>query len=240
MTADQITPQQLLIEVEDVIRTVPAVNAIAEMRGPEALAWVGRASAVIAKWDPNLFPGFGVAINQLYGRDLREAQLGYRKILTMLHQCQNDLRMRTTGPLNVAVAAGQSFEYYDEVRQKIELATSDVFFVDPYLDAEFVAAYLPHIKEGVQIRLLGRERIATLKPSVEKYCEQTSATILVRFAQGFHDRYVFVDGTSGYHSGASFKDGAKKAPTTITQITDAFGPVLGTYETLWVGATVVI
>lgn len=35
------------------------------------------------------------------------------------------------------------------------------------------------------------------------------------------DRYVFVDGKACYQSGASFKDGAKLTPTTLTQITDA-------------------
>ena len=54
----------------------------------------------------------------------------------------------------------------------------------------------------------------------------------------FHDRYVFVDRGACYQSGASFKDGAKKAPTTLTQITDAFGPMLKTYEDLWGGARV--
>jgi len=38
---------------------------------------------------------------------------------------------------------------------------------------------------------------------------------------------------SCYQSGASFKDGAKKAPTTLTQITDAFSAVSATYEQRW-------
>jgi len=62
--------------------------------------------------------------------------------------------------------------------------------------------------------------------------------ISVRSAGGFHDRYVFVDGAACYHSGASFKDGAVKAPTTLTQITDAFSAVLKTYEDVWAVGTV--
>lgn len=53
-----------------------------------------------------------------------------------------------------------------------------------------------------------------------------------------HDRYVFVDRTACYQSGASFKDGAKKSPTTLTQITDAFAAVQQTYEALWAAGTV--
>jgi hypothetical protein len=52
------------------------------------------------------------------------------------------------------------------------------------------------------------------------------------------NRYVFVDRLSCYQSGASFKDGAKSAPTTLTQITDAFAPVLKTNEDIWSRAQV--
>ena len=60
----------------------------------------------------------------------------------------------------------------------------------------------------------------------------------VRSAPNFHDRYLIVDRTACYHSGASFKDGAKSAPTTLTRITDAFAAILATYEGLWAGAKV--
>jgi hypothetical protein len=60
----------------------------------------------------------------------------------------------------------------------------------------------------------------------------------MRSAPGFHDRYVIVDGAACYQSGASFKDGAKAAPITLTQITDAFPAVLQTYQDLWTRANV--
>ena len=130
------------------------------------------------------------------------------------------------------------FDYFDEIRKILETAQRDVLFVDPYLDAEFVPRYLGHIAAGVNIRLLARERIGTLIPAVELYAKQSNAKIEVRSAAGFHDRYLFVDNSACYQSGASFKDGAKKAPTTVTQITDAFLAVLKTYEDLWAGGNV--
>jgi hypothetical protein len=136
------------------------------------------------------------------------------------------------------LATGLVFDYFDEVRTAIEIAKSDVLFVDPYLDAEFVSRYLPAVSQGVSIRLLAREKMASLVSASTLYQQQTGATIAVRSASNFHDRYFFVDRTVCYQSGASFKDGAKKAPTTLTQITDAFQAVLNTYETLWSGATV--
>ena len=60
----------------------------------------------------------------------------------------------------------------------------------------------------------------------------------MRSTPAIHDRFVFVDKTNAYQSGASFKDGAKWAPTTFTQIIDAFNPVLQIYEGLWAAAKI--
>ena len=84
-----------------------------------------------------------------------------------------------------------------------------------------------------------RERLAALKPSVVAFAAQTGCSIEVRTIAGFHDRYLFVDGQACYQSGASFKDGAKKAPTVLIQISDAFVSVRSTYEQLWLQAGVV-
>ena len=130
------------------------------------------------------------------------------------------------------------FYYFDEVRKLIEAARDDLFFIDRYLDAEFVSRYLPHVASGVSIRLLARDRIDTLRPAVDAFVQQSGATVHIRSAGNFHDRYVIVDRLACYQSGASFKDGAKAAPTTLTQITDAFQAVLQTYEALWRSAKV--
>ena len=146
--------------------------------------------------------------------------------------------MKTVGPLNAAVGKGSVFDYFDEIRKIVEPATRDVFFVDPYLDAEFVSRYLPHVRVGTAVRLLARERLATLLPAVDVFSKQSGIAIGVRSSPGFHDRYVFVDRAACYQSGASFKDGAKASPTTLTQITDAFPAVVQTYEDLWMAGKV--
>jgi len=60
----------------------------------------------------------------------------------------------------------------------------------------------------------------------------------VRSTDKIHDRYVFVDNAECFQSGASFKEGAGKAGTTLTQITDAFPAMLETYEDLWAAGKV--
>lgn len=163
---------------------------------------------------------------------------GVRRISTLLHEARHDLRMETVGPLSVPIAHGQVFDYFDEVRKVTEMAKQGLLFVDPYLDAEFVSRYLSHVSPGVTVRLLTRERLATLLPAVDLFASQSKLAIQVRSAPHFHDRYVFVDNNACYQSGASFKDGAKSAPTTLTQITDAFKAMAQTYEELWSKAKV--
>ncbi len=229
--------EQLLMELEDLLRNTPPQQTIRQQT-PENFSWLGRTAAALEAW--NMVKG-GMAkvdINNIQSSSIRMYTDGYRKTLTVIHQAIHELRMKTTGPLSVAVGTGGVFDYFDEIRKILESANTDVLFIDPYLDAEFVARYLPNIKDGVTIRLLGREKLKTLIPAVEAYSLQSSHNVEVRSAQGFHDRYVFIDKRNCYQSGASFKDGAKKSPTTLTQITDAFSAMQSTYEELWANSIV--
>ncbi len=201
---------------------------------PEHFAWLGRASAVVHAWDEiKAITQFDSHVAGMNSGLSTGVEAGARGVLTMLHQVRHDLRLRTLGPLSLNVGAGAVFDYFDEVRKVVETAKLDLLFVDPYLDAEFVSRYLLHASPGVTLRLLARERLGTLLPAVELLRQQSKLSIEVRSAPGFHDRYVIVDRVGCYQSGASFKDGAKSAPTTLTQIVDAFPAVLSTYEDLW-------
>jgi hypothetical protein len=229
-----LSDAELLAEVEDILRTMPERF---DLDKPDIFSWLGRASAVIKRWAPFELT-FSLAINNIRSNMAHVADDAKGKVQTTLHQARHDLRLRTVGPLTVAVGQGAVFDYFDEVRKLIETAKSELLFIDPYLDAEFVSRYLSHVTPGVRVRLLTRERLSTLLPAVDAFRQQYKLAIEVRSAAGFHDRYVFVDRLSCYHSGASFKDGAKKAPTTLTQIVDAFPAMLDTYERQWSNAIV--
>jgi hypothetical protein len=227
-----IKDADLLAEIEDVLRSMPP-RATLRHQTDENLGWLGRATAVISLW--NLIQGGAARAHVAQFHDVMAipSNKGYLGLMSLLHEARSDLRMRTLGPTNIAVGRGLVFHYFDEIRKLIEPAQKDVLFVDPYLDADFVSAYLPHVKAGVSIRLLAREKVSTLLPAVKMFVQQTAANIEVRSASKFHDRYIFVDGTTCFQSGASFKDGGRVSPTTITEITDAFSAVCRTYEDLW-------
>ncbi len=224
--------EQLLMELEDLLRNTPPQQTIRQ-ETPENFSWLGRAAAALEAWNTIKGGMAKVDINNIQSSNIGLYSDGYRRTLTVIHQAIHELRMKTTGPLSVAVETGRVFNYFDEIRKILESANSDVLFIDPYLDAEFVSRYLPNIKDGVIIRLLGREKLKTLIPAVEAYSAQSDHSVEVRSAQGFHDRYVFIDKSNCYQSDASFKDGAKKSPTTLTQITDAFTAMQSTYDALW-------
>jgi hypothetical protein len=224
--------EQILMELEDLLRTMPSHQTITQQI-PENFSWLGRAAAALEAWNMVKGSMAKIDIDNIQSPRLQQHAEGLRKTQMIIHQAIHELRMKTTGPLSVAVDSGGVFDYFDEIRKILESATSDVLFIDPYLDAEFVSRYLPHIKDGVMVRLLGGAKLKTLLPAVEAYSTQSNHSIEVRSAQGFHDRYIFIDQGRCYQSGASFKDGAKKSPTTLTQITDAFSAMQGTYEEIW-------
>ena len=225
------TDEQLLMEVEDLIRNKPDIMNISD-HSEESLNWLGRVTSTLYIWDK--FNSISVihAIESLHNNYSKVDSI-VAQIMITLNRARHELVLKTIGPESVAINGGKPFDYFDVVRKKIELATNDIFFIDPYLDAEFVSNYLCLVKAGVSIRLLAREKLATLIPAVNTFNAQHGKGIQVRSHKDFHDRYLLVDKQHCYQSGASFKDGAKVKPTTLTQITDAFDAVKVTYEDLW-------
>ncbi len=227
-----MTNEQLLIEVEDLLKTMPPRGFIRHAT-EENLSWFGRAQAVVGQWKEEFSNLMWQYQERIHGTAASDANVALSGLITLLQRARHDLRMQTQGPINVAVAQGMVFDYFDEIRKKIELSTQELFFIDPYLDAEFISRYLPHVPAGVTTRLLAREKLATLLPAVDAFVQQHKAKVEVRSAPNFHDRYLLVDRTDCYQSGASFKDGGRTSPTTLTQITDAFAAMLATYEDKW-------
>jgi hypothetical protein len=226
-----VTPEHLLAEVDDVLRSMPSR---AELGGDvdATAAWVGRAAAVISRWDAARTLIVDDAVDEIQSLNMARNAKGVSRITGLLQQARAALQMEVS-PLAVVIQHGGVFDYFEAIRNVIAGAIAEVFFVDPYLDAEFVSRYLPHVHSGVTIRLLAREKLPTLLPAVDAFVQQHGATIRVRSARGFHDRYVFLDRQACYQSGASFKDGARTAPTTLTQITDGFQAMWDTYDRLW-------
>lgn len=225
--------EQLLGEVDDILRAAPSNDVIRE-RPHTASEWVGRAAAALTRWDMTRFPQIDAAVADSQAMlDTKRNFTGFQRLTVLLQQARADLRMEV-GLLSVVIPQGQVFDYFDELRKIVEAARSEVFFVDPYLDPDFVSRYLPQVGRGCAIRLLtGPQKIASLLPAVDLFTQQFGRPVRLRVSDKLHDRFLFVDRASCYLSGASFKDGAKNAAAVLTQITDAVQAMLDTYESLW-------
>jgi hypothetical protein len=238
LAMQKVSPEQLLAELEDLLRTMPP-RATIRHETNENLAWFGRAAALIENWDNSKMPAFHLFYGDVVGLQAHRAAEGLKKIITMLHQMRQDLKFRLPNSANIAIPEGMVFDYFDEVRKVIELAESEIFFIDPYLDASFVSRYLAHVRKGVVVKLLTSDkRLNSLLPAVDMFVQQSGLLIFVRMTNDIHDRFILVDEAACYQSGASFKDGAKTAPTTLTQIFDLLPAMKEIYGTKWHGAKI--
>jgi len=226
-----LSPQDKLALVESIIRDAPDRGS-AHVTTDENLEWHGRVLSLAEFCDLTTQHTLTSASNRTLGSEFFRAG-GFAEMMVTLRRIRHSLLIQLGGPPNLAVTAGAVFEYFDAIRKVLAEAREDLLFVDPYLDAEFVSRYLAPLEHRPTVRLLTRERIASLLPAAEALTAQSGLQIHIRAAGGLHDRYVIVDRTSCFQSGASFKDGAKRAPTTLTQVVDLFPQLLATYEAAW-------
>jgi hypothetical protein len=230
---------ELLAEIEQLIRATP--QTAVTQRTPENLEWLGRAQATMDRWNVGNGAIFRLTAShfQSGGEVAASLALGnWAKLLTMLYEARSEIRSRIAPPVAEVIGQGERFEYFDEVRKLIELAQSDLPFVDPYIDAEFVSRYLPLVRDNVRVRLLTYKNVKSALAAVEVFAEQHGLAVSVRSDSKLHDRFVFIDGRECYFSGGSFKDGARRSNVILMQITDAFGAVKQVYDEAWNAATV--
>ncbi|HEV7270716.1 hypothetical protein [Pseudoxanthomonas sp.] len=163
----------------------------------------------------------------------------YMEVLAILTR----LKLETNAFVTAQVGRGQVFDYFEEVRQLVTSATSDILFIDPYLNAEFVSRYVPLVPPGVVIRLLTSQgQAAQLAASAGVYMQQHGGSIAVRSMpnQTIHDRHLILDHARVFQSGASFKDGGRHAPTSINEIVDIAPRLIADHGARWSHATVVL
>lgn len=121
----KIKDEDLLAEIEDLLRSAPPRATISHDTD-ENLSWVGRVSAVIEAWDYLKSVTLHIALQNIRNVSARDSFVGYSELMTLIHQARHDLRMKSIGPVSVAVGSGGVFEYFDEMRNIIKMASSDI------------------------------------------------------------------------------------------------------------------
>jgi len=210
----------------------------------DAAAWFSDVAGIITAYDVGLGLPFDLLIHRVTGvhsaasspmmaNMTLNAQSEFiakaRSVLTRLQLATNTYTTRQLGQ-------GAVHDYFEEVRQLLSGAQEDILFIDPYIDATFVARYLPQIASGISVRLLTAERQAdALGQAIRLYEQQHQVVIEMRVIpnKSLHDRHLVIDHRDVYQSGASFKDGGRNAPTSINQIVDVAADLVRAHEANW-------
>lgn len=230
------SPAEFAAHFDALVRTMPPIATLSHDT-PENHEWLGLAAHLVQETDNTRGLLFRMEMKKLYSGFNRMPGETEKLLVSMVQQCKMEWRFKSSGPLAVAFEPRRPFDFFDEVRRYVESATTEVFFIDPYMDAEFVSRYLPFVKPGVTVRLLGSNKIMALKAAVEMYSAQTGTTIALRHSM-FHDRYLIIDGRECYQSSGSFNHGAATAASLLVQIVDAFDSIHSMYEARWAAGTV--
>ena len=196
------------------------------------LEWLGKAHALIARWNTLEAISFAHSADMLSVDAVRDMSVA--AVVGMLHRAIASVRLQVPSHSNQAFGPGAVYDFYKALRELLASAMRSVFVVDPYLDEQVFETYLASVPQGVAVRLLTREHSTTLRPAVTKFVAQTRMSIEVRTSKALHDRVVFLDGRSCWVLGQSIKDAAKSKPTYLAPLApDSASLKMTDYEMIW-------
>lgn len=103
---------------------------------------------------------------------------------------------------------GQIFDAFSLLTELIGQADHEIVLIDGYVDVATLNI-LAKKKTGVNVTVYTLPSAKISKADISKFNAQYSH-LNVRKTSVFHDRFLIIDGTKGYHIGASIKDAGKK------------------------------
>lgn len=107
------------------------------------------------------------------------------------------------------IRSGEKFKANRIIRQIFEKAKKEIFIVDPYIGARLFDL-LEESHLDAKVKVLSSDRIQ--KSLISSYLDFKTrySLIAMRVIEysnvRFHDRFIFLDSSIGFHSGHSFKD----------------------------------
>lgn len=206
--------------------------------------WLGRLAAYL-KEDGEI-PDYASLVTAAHFMDQRYAIDSYVSQIKMIayRALGKAERSRPAGTANTFIPVGSSFEALSSVGKIIRGAREEVLLVDPYANAEILSDFAASAAENVRIKILSDKQKSSLDlvPHARAWNQEHGdrRPLELRLAKSgiLHDRVIFIDQRHVFVVGQSFKDLAKKSPTTITR-QDAETSVLKleAYQQMWAEAT---
>lgn len=238
-----ISAEQCLAHLNDALRRYPENSY-----SPDAMEWFAEVLGTVRAYNAIASMPFEIGIsiitkmNGISTTHTNSRAAACAEFRAKAQALAWELKLSTNSFTAAHIAAGQAHDYFEEVRGIIEIASKDILFCDPYLNADFIQRYGPFLKDGCELRLLSSAQYAAqLAASCMVYRQQYKRTVLTRVVpdKALHDRHLVVDGARVWQSGASFKDGPKNAATSINEIIDTAVPLIRALEGSWNSATVI-
>jgi len=135
-----------------------------------------------------------------------------------------------------AYAPGDDYEFYRDLKTIIEVATTSLFIIDNYMDAQMFDLYVERAQVGVDIRILTDQLRGAVQTVAAKFSRR--GRFELRTSNRAHDRHVFLD-NRGWMNWQSIKDAATRKPTYIIELTNPI-TLKGIYDQMWSTATSVV
>ena len=140
-----------------------------------------------------------------------------------------------------AFFAGQQFDAIRQIQEIIATANKSIMLIDNYAD-EKTLDLLSVKAAAATVQLLTHPRSATaaFRSAANAFIQQHGG-LSVRVADGYHDRFVFLDGVELFHFGASLKDAGKRAfMFSRIEETTVIEALVGRFRSDWVAAAVIV
>lgn len=237
----------LYTQLGRLIETMPNLrqkisNDIYMPLGPAEMMWLGRAEALVAE-------AMGMS-GEIEFKAANQQVSAYREwwaneIPKILYRALAVVEMDLPAPSAGAfIPAGNSFDALKAIQQIFNAAKGDILIVDPYLDENILTEFGLLAPESVPMRLLADAAgiKAALRPALKRFIEQfgTVRPVQLRTApeRTLHDRLIAVDGARVWTVGQSFRDLAKRAPTSFVAVDNNTAALkVSAYQSIWDSAT---
>lgn len=142
------------------------------------------------------------------------------------------------------IPAGNALDAMASVGKVVQLASSRILVVDPYMDDKMLTDFVPLAKEGVQIDLLTDQATVkpTFSPALGRFKQQfgPARPIEARTAnsRSLHDRLMIIDGIQVFTVTQSFNALASRSPASIVKVDPETASLkVAAYDALWSSAT---
>jgi hypothetical protein len=247
-----ISPESLYVQLGRLIESMP------DLENPHGLTsdehkWLGRAYALVNEAGQIMDAMVIIDATQDLESSGLGTVLGHRgvwnnavgKVINILHRALAIAELRAPVSAQGAfIAAKSPFEAIAAIDKVMSDAVSDVFIVDPYMEANALTEFAVLAPEQVPLRLMADQ--AHLKPSLSpaaaRWTEQFGASrpLSVRLApaRSLHDRLIAVDRAVVWLLSQSLNAFAQRASATIVRAPDETASLkLAAHEDIWTRAT---